>query len=45
MLVGEAWIKKNGRGTQTQISVVVMLTASEGRRIIAYVRKAMEEEV
>ena len=43
--VGEAWIEKKSRGTQTQPSFVLMTTAKEGRRVITYARKGMEEVV
>ena len=43
--VGEVWIEKNGRGTQTHPSFVLMTTAKKERRVMACVRKGMEEEV
>ena len=43
--VGEAWIEKGGRGTQTYPSFVLMTTAKKGRRVMAYVRKGIEEKV
>ena len=43
--MGEAWIERNGRGTQTHPSFVPMTTAKKGKRVMAYVRKGMEEEV
>ena len=43
--VEEAWIEKNGRGTQTYPSFVLMTTVKKGRRVMEYVRIGMEEEV
>ena len=43
--IGEAWIEKNSRGTQTYLSIVQVSMAKRGRRVMAYVRKGMEEEV
>ena len=40
--VGEAWIEKNGRGTQTQSSFVLISTAKRGRRVMTYMRKGIE---
>ena len=45
MFIREAWIEKGGRGTQTHPSFVLMTTAKKGRRLMAYMRKGMEEEV
>ena len=45
VFLGEAWIKKNGRGTQTHPSFVLISKAQKGRRVMLYMRKAMEEEV
>ena len=45
VFVGEAWIEKNGRGTQTQSSFVLMSVAKRRTKVIPYVKKAMEEEV
>ena len=43
--IEEAWIEKNSRGTQTHPSFVLITMAKKGRRIIAYMRKGLEEEV
>ena len=45
VFVGKAWIEKNGRGTQTHASFVLITMVKKGRRVMAYVRKGMEEEV
>ena len=45
VLVGEAWIEKNGRGTQTYPSFVLISSTKKGRRVMAYVRKGMIEEI
>ena len=41
----KAWIEKDGRGTQTHLSFVLISTVRKGRRVMAYVRKGIEEEV
>ena len=45
VFVGEVWIEKNSRGTQTHLSFVLMSTSKKGKRVMAYVRKGLEEEV
>ena len=45
VFIGEAWIEKGGRGTQTHPSFVLITTAKKGRRVMAYRRKGMEDEV
>ena len=45
VFVGEAWIEKNDRGTETHLSFVLIMTVKNGRRVMAYMRKGMEEEV
>ena len=43
VFVGKAWIEKNRRGTQP--SFVLVTTAKKGRRVMAYIRKGLEEEI
>ena len=45
VFVGEAWIEKNGRGTQTHASFVLITTVKKRRRVMACMRKELEEEV
>ena len=45
VFVGEAWIERNGRGTQTHSSFVLISTAKRERKVLAYTRKGMEAEV
>ena len=41
----EAWIEKNGQGTQTHTGFILISTAKKGRRVIAYARKRIEKEL
>ena len=43
--MGEVWIQKNDRVTQTHPHFVLMSTVQVGRRVMAYVRKGIEVEV
>ena len=45
VFVGEAWIEKNGRGTQTHPRFVLMTRAKKGTRVGTCMRKGMEEEM
>ena len=45
VFVGEAWIDKNVRGTQTDPSFVLMSMAKKERSVMVHVRKEIEEEV
>ena len=45
VFVGEAWIEKYGRGTQTHLSFVLISIAKSRRRVMACVTKEMKEEV
>ena len=45
VFVGKAWIEKNGRGTQIHPSFVLISIAKRERRVMAYVRTGMEEEI
>ena len=45
VFVREAWIEKNGRGTQTHPSFVMMPCTKKGRRVMSYVRKGIDKEV
>lgn len=44
VFMGEAWIEKNGRGTQTHPNIVLMTTTKKGKTVMTCVRKGMEEE-
>ena len=43
--MGEAWIEKNDRGTQSYPSYDLVLIAKKGRRGMAYVRKALGGDI
>ena len=42
--VGEAWIERNSRRTETHISFALMSRAKKRSRVMACVRKGMEKE-
>ena len=45
VFVGEGWIEKNGRGTQTHPSFMLITIAKQRSRVMAYMRKEIEEEM
>lgn len=45
VFVREAWIGKDDKGTQTHPSYILISIAKQRRRMMAYMKKGMEDEV